>query len=64
VSYADLPPSILWHNRQTKAHLVLRPEPRNCHGNFEAQITKPQLPVLRPKSETRSSGFEAKPQEL
>jgi hypothetical protein len=27
------------------------------------QITKPQLLVLRPKPETRASGFEAKPQE-
>jgi hypothetical protein len=39
----------LWHNRQTEAHMVLRPKPRNRHGDFEAQITKPELPVLRPK---------------
>jgi hypothetical protein len=38
----------LWRNRQTEAHLVLRPKPRNCRGDFEAQITKPKLPVLRP----------------
>jgi hypothetical protein len=49
VSHADLPPSVLRRNRQTKAHLVLRPKPRNRHGDFEAQITKPELPVLRPK---------------
>jgi hypothetical protein len=29
--------------------LVLRPKSRNCRDNFEAQITKPKLPVLRPK---------------
>jgi hypothetical protein len=49
VSRANLPPSILWRNQQTEARLVLRLKPRNCHGDFEAQITKPKLPVLRPK---------------
>jgi hypothetical protein len=49
VSRADLLPSVLWRNRQTEAHLVLRPKPRNRHGDFEVQITKPELPVLRPK---------------
>jgi hypothetical protein len=39
----------LWHNRQTEAHLVLRHKPRNRRGDFEAQITKPELPVLRLK---------------
>jgi alkanesulfonate monooxygenase SsuD/methylene tetrahydromethanopterin reductase-like flavin-dependent oxidoreductase (luciferase family) len=29
--------------------MVLRSKPRNRHGDFEAQITKPKLPVLRPK---------------
>jgi hypothetical protein len=29
--------------------LVLRSKPRNRRGNFELQITKPELPVLRPK---------------
>jgi hypothetical protein len=62
VSRADLPPSILWHNRQTEAHLVLRHKPRNRRGDFEAQITKPGLPVLRPKPlETVATSFEAKP---
>jgi hypothetical protein len=54
--------SVLWRNRQIIAHLVLRHKPRNrrhrfcgqtginCHGYFEVQITKPQRPVLRPKS--------------
>jgi hypothetical protein len=51
VSRADLPPSVLWRNRQTEAHLVLRVKPRNRRGDFEAQITKPELPVLRPKPE-------------
>jgi hypothetical protein len=29
--------------------MVLRPKPRNCRGDFEIQITKPELPILRPK---------------
>jgi hypothetical protein len=37
----------LWHNWQTEAHRVLRPKPRNRRGDFDAQITKPELPVLR-----------------
>jgi hypothetical protein len=42
--------------------LVLRPKPRNRRGDFEAPITKPELPVLRPKSETlHHLGFEAQP---
>jgi hypothetical protein len=61
VSRADLPPSVLWRNRQTKACLVLRPKSRNRHGDFEVQITKPELPVLRPKpGETVATSFEAK----
>jgi hypothetical protein len=75
VSRADLPLSVLWCNRQTKAHLFLRPKPRNRRGDFEAQITKPELSVLRPKLENPpptwfsgstkkpSAGFEAKPGE-
>jgi hypothetical protein len=62
----------LWHNRETEAHLVLRPKPRNRRGDFEAQITEPELSVLRPKpgnppppwfwSSTKkpTAGFEAK----
>jgi hypothetical protein len=65
----------LWHNQQTKAHLVLRPKPRNHRGDFDAQITKPKLPVLMPKPENSppprfwdstkklTTGFEAKPGE-
>jgi hypothetical protein len=53
--------------------LVLRPKPRNCRDDFEAQITKPKLPVLRSKPENPpppwfwvstkkpTTGFEAKP---
>jgi hypothetical protein len=42
--------------------MVLRHKPRNHHGDFEAQITKPELPVLRPKSgKPHHLGFEAKP---
>jgi hypothetical protein len=49
VSRADLPPSVLWRNRQTEVCLVLRLKPRNRRGDFEAQITKPDLLILRPK---------------
>jgi hypothetical protein len=40
---------VLWRNRQTEARLVLRPKPKNRRDDFEAQITKPKLPILRPK---------------
>jgi hypothetical protein len=75
VSHADLPPLVLWRDRQSKADLVLRSKPRNRRGHFEAQITKPNLPVLMPKSENPpppwfwastkkpTTGFEAKPGE-
>jgi hypothetical protein len=75
MSHADLPLSVLWRNRQTEACLVLRPKPRNHRSDFEAQITKPKLPVLRPKSENSpppwfwdstkkpTASFEAKPGE-
>jgi hypothetical protein len=55
--------------------MVLRPKTRNCHGDFEAQIIKPELPVLRPKpgnpprpwfwgsTKKPPAGFEAKPGE-
>jgi hypothetical protein len=45
----------LWHNRQTEARLVLRPKLRNHHGDFVAQITKPELPVLMPKLGNRTT---------
>jgi hypothetical protein len=72
MSRTDLPPSVLWRNRQTEACLVLSPKPRNRHGDFEAKITKPELPVLRPKpgnppppwfwgsTKKPTTGFEAK----
>jgi hypothetical protein len=41
MSLLDLPTSVLWHNRQTEARLVLRPKLRKRHSDFEAQITKP-----------------------
>jgi hypothetical protein len=44
-----IPLSGLWRNRHTESRLVLRPKPRNRRGDFETQITKPELPVLRPK---------------
>jgi hypothetical protein len=49
VSHVDLPLSVLWHNRQIKACFGLGPKPKNHRGEFEAQITKPELSVLRPK---------------
>jgi hypothetical protein len=57
VSRADHPPSILWRDRQTEARLILRHKLRNCHGDFETQITKPELSVLRPKLGNRRPWF-------
>jgi hypothetical protein len=57
------PPSVLSRNQQTEARLVLRPKPRNYRGNFEPQITKAYLSVLRSKPENHHHGFEAKPRE-
>jgi hypothetical protein len=37
--------------------LVLRPKPRNCHSDFDAQIVKPELSVLRPKPKNPSHQF-------
>jgi hypothetical protein len=62
----------LWRNQQAEACLILRLKLRNHHGDFEAQITKSELPVLRPKPENPpphwfwgstkkpTAGFEAK----
>jgi hypothetical protein len=57
VSYIVLPPSVLWCNRQTEAYLVLRPKVRNYHSDFEAQITKLYLLVLKPKLENNHPWF-------
>jgi hypothetical protein len=66
----------LWHNQQTEVCFVLRPKPRNHRGDFEAQITKPELSVLRPKpgnppplwfwgsTKKPTTGFEAKSEEI
>jgi hypothetical protein len=55
--------------------LVLRTKPRNHRGDFEAQIIKPKLPILRLKpgnpsppwfwgsTKKPTTGFEAKPGE-
>jgi hypothetical protein len=76
MSHADLPPPVLWRNWQTEVYLVLRHKLRNRHGDFDAQITKPELPILRPKSGNPPSpwfwgstkkptvGFESKPGEI
>jgi hypothetical protein len=37
--------------------LVLRSKLRNRHGDFEAQINKPELSVLRPKPGSTSYRF-------
>jgi hypothetical protein len=49
MSHADLPPSVLWRNRQIETHLVLRPKPRNHRD---------------PNHHTRATGFEAKPEKI
>jgi hypothetical protein len=57
VSRIDLPPSVLWCDRTTKARLILRHKPKNNHGDFKAQITKLELSVLRLKPENRRFWF-------
>jgi hypothetical protein len=57
VSHAVLPPLVLWRNWQTEVCLVLRPKPKNRRGDFEAQITKLKLPILRPKLGNPSRWF-------
>jgi hypothetical protein len=49
VSHAVLLLSVLWRNWQTIIHLVLRSKLRHRHGDFDAQITKAELSILRPK---------------
>jgi hypothetical protein len=49
MSHIILPLSVLYCNQQTVIHLVLRLKPINRHEDFKAQITKPELSVLRPK---------------
>jgi hypothetical protein len=36
---------------------------KNCHGDFDVKITKPELPVLFPNQKTRAIDFEAKSEE-
>jgi hypothetical protein len=55
--------------------LVFRPKPRSHRGDFKAEITKPELPILRPKpgnpppawfwgsTKKPTAGFEATPGE-
>jgi hypothetical protein len=57
VSHAILSLSVLWCSRQTETCLVLWPKLRNRHGDFEAQITKLELPVLRLKPGNPSHRF-------
>jgi hypothetical protein len=49
MSRADLSPSILWRNQQAEALFILRLKPKNRRGDFEAQTTKTELLLLRPK---------------
>jgi hypothetical protein len=59
---AVLPPSVLGHNRQTEAHLVLSHKPKIRRGDFESQITKSELLILRSNhSQTIDLGFETRP---
>jgi hypothetical protein len=44
-------------NQQTSSHLVLRHKLRNCHSDFEAQLTKPSTLVLRHKPRKRRHRF-------
>jgi hypothetical protein len=76
VSHANLPPLVLWRNWQTKICLVLRPKIKNRRGDFDVQIIKPELPVLRPKpgnppppwfwgsTKKPTAGFEGKLREI
>jgi hypothetical protein len=55
VSHTNLPTSVLWRNRQTVTGLILSPKPKNRHSDFETQIIKPKMSVLKPKSKNRST---------
>jgi hypothetical protein len=51
-----------WGTKQlTSSHLVLRPKPKNCCGDFETQIIKLLTLVLRPKPRNRHSGDKSLP---
>jgi hypothetical protein len=75
VSYADLPLTVLWHNRQTEAPLSFEAQTKKLCSDFETHITKPELPVLSPKpgnppppwfwgsTKKLATDFEAKPGE-
>jgi hypothetical protein len=52
--------SVLWCNRQTIAHLILRHKPKNRRGDFVGQTGKPERVVLRPNIRNVATGFEAK----
>jgi hypothetical protein len=53
--------SVLWSNRQTVAHFIFSPNPRNHHDDFETQIIAADFEAQTRKSE--ATGFEAKPGE-
>jgi hypothetical protein len=42
-------PTWFWGPNQETITVILRPKPRNHHGDFKPQITKSELPVLSPK---------------
>jgi hypothetical protein len=54
VSHTDLPPSVLWRNRQTESYAVSRPKSRNRHSHYETQTEKSSNMDLRLNQETHS----------
>jgi hypothetical protein len=71
IIYLEMQPNALLHRQNFDSQKV-SVTPRNHRGNFEAQITKPELPILTPKPENPpppwfwgstkkpTAGFEAK----
>jgi hypothetical protein len=50
-------PSVLWRNRQIIAHLILRPKPRNHHGDFVAKSSNRSYRFWGPNQETHRPYF-------
>jgi hypothetical protein len=62
VSYDNLPPSVLWRNRQTEARLILKSKLRNHHSDFEVKLEKTITTGFEAKpAKTIAAGFEGKP---
>ena len=60
MSHADLPPSILWRNRQTEVCLVLKPNHQIRAASFEAQTRKPSTTLVLRLNQETDRRFEAK----